>query len=600
MKIRNGFLFFLLAFLSIQVSWAEIKDVTSLLANPKGDDSLTGWQTTSATPVQGIGNAWKITQAYDETLYGRWGFWGFQAPSFECWGSFPGATSLTQTISGLKNGTYVFGAYALALHGESQTFLFANQASVKIASKGDPFAYAANPEAHAVRVYVTTQVTDGTLTVGVRSMDTNEACWVMVDNFCLYYGGEASKEQTLLALRASDVETVKAQARALQSSSISEEAYADLGKALDAATVTSPAQCDASEEGIRRAMCQAGISADRFLPLTAQLKEAEMVASKKWSDEVSESLKTLNTTIKDTKGSLAAHTIKDADVKGLCTQLKEQTKKIHLDELFTILKELEKRISDYKSTPSTAYYLPSLQSLYDRASTYKNQLKAGTVSMEPANAFVAKMKMDMALCRTTDAGTLTIPAHCILLADPEDSSKAYVHWRQNSDILRQPVILQSRFATTLGGENAMGVRVESPWIHSTEPCKELLLTVLHTCCDQMPGHYGTRDALQDDGPYFGIHELYIFDKEGKRVALKAENFQSNAKEPNQGTYGGLVDNNLDKEFYSRWTSEAKGTGAHTLSVTLPEPMYDFKIAIEETWKSSQVADMPTELYITGK
>lgn len=61
----------------------------------------------------------------------------------------------------------------------------------------------------------------------------------------------------------------------------------------------------------------------------------------------------------------------------------------------------------------------------------------------------------------------------------------------------------------------------------------------------------------------------------RQLTLTAESFTSNAKEPTEGSYAALCDNNTATFFHSAWSVSVSGT--HNLQVTLPEAVQDLQI-----------------------
>ena len=599
---------------------ADGVEVTDKLVNASGTDKLMGWtiDITTCTNMTS-GNTWKSGN-YSEVGNTR-GMWDFSAPSFESWGQVPGGMTISQTVTDLPNGVYVFGAYTVVWEGESKVYMFANGDSTWMPTlEYYPKDFAANKKQHVYKYYAATTVTDGKLTVGITSKPDNGAKWLAADSFRLFYYTETSQEDAVLVTRQHDIEEVMTTAQGLLETPMTAEGLDSLTQAIakvgELATLEA---CDQADEDLRWGILHARNAVSSMQSLLDLVAKAKEVAAGDWSDAVADQVKQLNEAIEEVEAAIAAKTIDAAALAGCKQQLNDAMGMVRMDELWDVYDALAIFLDDYESIDENypcfgltshpgfgeedgQYSLSqyeSLSALLATVSDVLGQMEDGTMSITDGLKYIDVVNQAVAACIASVSSTNTLPLDYIIFPDPEDPTIPYCHWRNNSDILSQGPILARQFNSTLGCGDLTCFRVESTKFHSNDPIKVLRLTVLHTVCDQMPGHYSTQDPLGDDGPYFGIHELYIFDKEGNRIELTADDFTSNAKESGQGTYAGLCDCDLGKEFYSRWMSEAQGTGPHNLSITLPEPMYDFSIAIEETWDKYQVADCPTEIYIEG-
>ncbi len=137
---------------------ADLIDMTNKIANNSFENGLENWTVEGDWAEQNANNEKvKVGTRYAE----KW----------QNAGALP-AGKIYQTIKGLENGKYIVKASAIA-KGEG-TQLFANDLT------------AVAPEEAAI-LSIEVEVTDHKLTIGFERTSENQAYWVAVDNFQLYY-----------------------------------------------------------------------------------------------------------------------------------------------------------------------------------------------------------------------------------------------------------------------------------------------------------------------------------------------------------------------------------------------------------------------------
>lgn len=136
---------------------ADLIDMTSKIANNSFENGLENWTVEGDWAEQTNNEKVKVGTRYAE----KW----------QNAGGLP-AGKLSQTIEGLENGKYILKASAIATAEGTQ--LFANDQTV-----------AAPTEASIISIEV--EVTDNKLTIGFERTAENQANWVAVDNFQLFY-----------------------------------------------------------------------------------------------------------------------------------------------------------------------------------------------------------------------------------------------------------------------------------------------------------------------------------------------------------------------------------------------------------------------------
>jgi hypothetical protein len=136
---------------------ADLIDMTNKIANNSFENGLENWTVEGEWQEQTNGEKVQVGTRYAE----KW----------QANGGLP-VGKLSQKIEGLTNGKYIVKASAIATAEGTQVF-----ANDQIAS--------APTEAAIVSIEV--EVTDGTLTIGFERTEANQANWVAVDNFQLFY-----------------------------------------------------------------------------------------------------------------------------------------------------------------------------------------------------------------------------------------------------------------------------------------------------------------------------------------------------------------------------------------------------------------------------
>ena len=136
---------------------ADLIDMTNKIANNSFENGLENWTVEGEWQEQTNGEKVQVGTRYAE----KW----------QANGGLP-VGKLSQKIEGLTNGKYIVKASAIATAEGTQVF-----ANDQIAG--------APTEAAIVSIEV--EVTDGTLTIGFERTEANQANWVAVDNFQLFY-----------------------------------------------------------------------------------------------------------------------------------------------------------------------------------------------------------------------------------------------------------------------------------------------------------------------------------------------------------------------------------------------------------------------------
>lgn len=92
---------------------------------------------------------------------------------------------------------------------------------------------------------------------------------------------------------------------------------------------------------------------------------------------------------------------------------------------------------------------------------------------------------------------------------------------------------------------------------------------------------GSGDGANDPSglyPFFTMGEFYLYDAEGNKVTLTAENFKTNAQETAEGPISAICDGNKATHFHSSYNSTPNTY--HYIEVTLPTAMQSFKFSFD--------------------
>ena len=166
------------------------ENVTHKLVNPDMEKGIFGWEVVFTNDI------WKTTIKNQETqpMYE-----GITNRAIEVWNwtNVISDNRVSQTVKDLPNGTYVFGAYCIACSDAEEliaerdliegVYLFANQDSMRIGTtrpeKGNDIWD------HPAKLNIATTVTDGQLTVGMSTINSN-VNFTLMDNATLFYFGD--------------------------------------------------------------------------------------------------------------------------------------------------------------------------------------------------------------------------------------------------------------------------------------------------------------------------------------------------------------------------------------------------------------------------
>ena len=614
-------------------SFADGVDVTNKLYNADCEALLDGWGITFTTEDNVNGYLWKTTHHTDGYGVNNAGYYGFNSVGLECWGgttdgygNVVGANSISQTVTNLPNGAYVFGAFAVAtiqvtVEGECDeptigdvegAYIFANDNKATIATNNP--SYSQYDWGHAWKFNVAATVTDGTLKVGLGCEDGTTVSFIAFDNASLYYFGDVTTDEALAQMRQIDLKKAIAIADTLKAYPMAADTLAVLNAAIaDAEGKTSVADCEAAEEAIRLAAKFARISIHDYEDLVDMIADAKEVLGMEWENV---SLDNLTAAVAQAEEDLKAGAMNRDELEAYLTEFKNTIDMVRVDDLYTWVDIFDWFVNNYEEDPNDeAWYeligieshpgfgdevgqyparlLDELVELCEEAQDVLAQVDGEEIPATEGTPYITYLQEAIANCIASANKEPTLPLDVIFIPDPDDPEKAYVR-SSSTDASTSNEHMQKYKAISETDGSTECFRYESPIITLPYQVDKLVMTVIHAA-------YNDRSVdSTTDGPYFNISEFFLYDADGEEIELTGSDFNSNAKESSEGSYEGLCDKDLSTFFHSAW-SKVYGPSEyyHNLQVNMPEGLLSFKIAIEVIWGDSRLYNMPTEVIFSA-
>lgn len=631
-------LLFLFAMASAMPSYADGKDVSGKVWNADCEKGMSGWEVTFTTADNENGLLWKTSRHTEGASPNALGYWGFKGRCLEIWGGQTdgvgnpvGKNSITQRITGLPNGTYVFGAFTIATiqnDGTSENstryiptkddvngaYMFANDVVRPIATNNPESADSAT-WAHAVKINVAAQVTDGTLTFGFGCEEGTTASFLSFDNVTLYYFSDAEPETALAEAYKMDLQKAIAAADTLKRYTMATAERAGIDVAAEAsASAASAEEYMAAEEAVRLAARYARASIIQYDELAGLIARAKDVLSKEWSEYVADEVDALREAVQKAESDRENGAITTEEMAGYMRELDNTIGKVELDELFSCRDALEEFInfpeviSEFSPNMFCGSSHPGfgeepgqyplsekdvLNSLLEEVDKLIEGIDTGATSATEGKAMIDRIWKAVSLCMYNIIQPPHLPMDVILIPDPNDPTKAYVSPDQAGANTSNAYMQTFKGVSAANGQECF--RYESPVFTLPYPIERLVMSVIHTAWADRSADPAT------DGPYFNLNEFYLYDEFGNQIPLKASDFHSNAVEVLEGSYAGLCDGTLSGFFHSSWSQPAKPKEYyHNISVAMPEGMVKFSIAFEVYWHQARIFNMPTEVVFSSE
>ena len=514
------------------------------------------------------------------------GYHGFNNICLENWkGAGSGLTDneASQTVTGLPDGMYVFGAYILATNDAWEqsidqiqgVYMFANEREIPVATHR--VEGMSEKWAHTAKYNVAVRVTGGTLKVGIRCEETN-ANFVCMDNATLWYFGETmAADDALDEMAQIDMKRSVAIADTCVVLKMNLDTLAYLNRTIEAAKALTKAD-DAylADEDIYWGMRQARKSAADYKGLADALAAAKEVAAKEWSDEETtvEALEALNGLIADAGAMYDAAKANRPEIEEMVLALEEAAALLELDNCYVLL---EKYDSIYDNLPvgdqMGEYTVRDEEMLY----SYLDEVRIllGEVLEEISSAAYAKEECEKLFALIED-----------LLAHPITFTEF-------------PIIINKGETPVAGKYLLEGCKVNMDGLveyQSPLYSFEYTLSKVRFIVKAMGDNY-----YQNGYPYFAASGFEMYDADGYPIEITPDMISSNADHnalnPNKidgDGLEGLLDGDPATYFHSAWQNGPKEW--HYLEVELPEGAYNafsFRFISRQNWPGQ----LPSELEI---
>ena len=587
----------LIASASSLVSFAqEPQNFTDKLWNHDFEKGPNAWD------LVGEGNCSWMSQTKGEKI--AVGYHGFNDLALENWrgsGAAPD-NQASQTVKNLPNGTYVFGAYMMAttqsreqdIETVSGVFMFANDQEISVATnrvEGMDTKWA-----HTIKFNVAAEVTDGTLTVGVKCVATN-AGFLAMDNATLWYFGDMSQEDALEEMAKIDIAaTVEKVTPYLEAGKMNVDTLASLQAAIEAATEVTAETAPQIDEDLYWGKRQVIKSIADYNGLAEAIAAAKEVANKEWSEYVDAEVAALNALIEEVEAAYEAGTAFRAEIDTMKASLTEAVSNVELDGIYNLLEIYTERvdsISDLEGDEIGEY----TEDMIERAEEFLDEIDYELSMTGEISATEIKNNCDILFAKIQNIvdNPINYSQFPIFIYEGKEllpnqgsgeSNQAYpvpdgtylVNYEAGVD----------KLGNAYGAKNNIA-EYHSPLYRFREPLTSVRFIVHKSGRPQQVDKNGNANIC--------IGGFAMYDEFGNEIELTTENLISNANEPREG--GGipaLIDGNPNTFFHSLWTA---GTPEpHYLEVTLPEGQYSafsFKIT---SLSSNHTRAFPREMELT--
>ena len=508
------------------------------------------------------------------------GYYGHNNLALEIWQSSGTLkdNSLSQTVTDLPNGTYVFGAYMMATD-QSNTenreliegvYMFANGDSIPVATN----RVEAAPDAiwsHSAKFNVATVVEDGTLKVGVKCIATN-INFTTIDNATLYYFGDMDAATALNEMAKIDIQRSLAIADTCANMKAAADSVAYLSEKIEAAkSLTSADQLYLADEELGWGMRLVRKSAKDYASFASAIATAKEIAAKEWSEYVADDLAALNALIDEAEAAYEAGTVSRVEINAMKTSLAEAASIVELDGIYTLLEIYTERVDsirDYEGEEIGEYSSEMIENAEDCLDDINFELSlTGEVS-----ATDIKNNCDVLFERIQD-----------IIDNPLNYSEFPIFLHRGETLLpnqgtgdrnKAYKVLDGAYVEDIpaGTNNDGGSYGARPGvIHYNSPLFRFreTLTKVRFIVHEVGADFQT---AQDGRASFCLGSFAMFDENGNAIELTTDNLITNANEPKEGKgIAGLLDGDPGTFMHSLWSGSTPQ--AHYLEVILPEGEY---------------------------
>jgi len=570
----------------------EPQDMTYKLTNADMEQGLTGWAI-DGEKLMGKNTKNPATQT---------GFYGMSKGVLEAWnGNGKGLADsyIMQRLSGLPNGTYVFGAYVGAskqyhrkpvtveVDGKEVTKyeywsnrdsvqgvqLFANDAVVRVATNNPDYNNmvcadgSLYTDGHAAKFNVAVTLTaddkkPGYMDAGLRYSGTN-ANYVVWDNATLYFFGDMSEADALDAMAKIDVKNAVAIADTLKKEVMNVDTLDALTKVLadaEAAVVTA-ANLEEVSNPIFRTAGLARKSATDYANLKKNIESAKVVAAGEWSEDNADYVALLNEVIATAEGAYEEKVMNRAELTALRKELNWTAGDVKLDSLFEVQNVLGAFINEARKVEGLVggYTKMQIASLEDLAAEL-----ADTLGVVDADCWDEDGNAKPMEDRTVNPNNVYSYLARVYTA---------IENVKNNTISAEYTKMPIEFKTAENGwiENAEWLDESKKLVAYTSP--------LYRFQGKVETFRITVKKNKNGAAHFCLSGLKFWDGDGNLIPLTEENLSTaydhntiNPNAPDGGGIAALFDEDNNSYFHSAWQNSP--AGHHYLDVVLPNGGYD--------------------------
>ena len=532
------------------VSFAQT-NVTNKLRNADMEKGIMGWDIT----FEGNDLWKKVTKNQSSQP----GYYGVHNVCLEVWKSNaePVANnSISQTLKGLPNGTYVFGAYMAATDQTSEdtreliegVTIFANDVATPVATGS-----VQNRDtiwAHTSKFNVAATVTDGTLKVGVNVVETS-ASFVLIDNATLYYFGEKAPEAALDEMAKIDIAAMLAIADTCLNNKMNTATLVQLNEAIEGAqALTKDAELFTAIENLGWGIRQAVKSIKNYETLRRAVKSAKDIASKEWTEFVAEALAALNSLTEEVETKYNEGSVELSEIDSLVNSLKEAAAYVELDDVYINLDVYDEKIDELEIGDEVGQYT---EEMADEMSAILEEV--GNVLSDVEEGLISALQAKAA-CNTLFAKIDAI------IATPNAAEEFPITIPRDTKTLNNQKILRGSYLDDNGLAH----------FKSKTYSFDYPLTKIRFIIKESGGN-----SLNNGYPFVAISDFVMYDENDNPIDLSVDMLASNADHNviNNARDGaglaGLIDNDLTTYFHTAYKNGP--AEYHYIEVTLPKDEY---------------------------
>ena len=579
------------------VSSAQVDVTNKYMLNADIEKGLIGWELEFAYADNA--NIWnKQTKGEEKAA----GYYGFNNLAIENWRGSGNLTdgAIYQSLKGLPNGTYVFGAYAMATNHSwtaniddiQGVSIFANEKSIRVATNriegmGEKWA-------HTKKFNVAAIVTDGTLKVGMQTKATN-ASFVAMDNATLWYFEDMDTTAALNAMARADIDAVIEKMTLFrdEASKMNADTLNYLNEAIVAAQgEVSVANVDTLVENLYWGKRQAIKSIEAYAKLATALEAANTIANMEWSEDIEETvaaLEALKELIAACEEKYNEGSALNAEATEWVALLEEAGALVELDAYYLRAEDLMAALDTLELGDEIGQFAYNDYdrgvACYDEVLTILSEASAGEISAKSAKTQCDVLFKKMEEIMLNPINYYEFPIFIGSAKEPLPNQKPNKEGNPTWAVL-EGAYETDEYATGDSYKNL--IEFKSPLYRFREPLTTVRFYI------RAVGDPSEVDKNQN--PHICISGFAMYDEEGEPIELTTENVVSNATENEGQGIPGMLDYLPNTFFHSLWRT---GTPeAHYIEVTLPEGEYtafSFKMLSFDNTRSRV---FPKELEIT--